>query len=47
MGSVHYLTSVFAGRTRDDLEPARGAGIASLLGLAIWTTAYAVWNWVA
>ena len=47
MGSVYYLTSVFAGRSRDDLGPARGTGIATLLGLLIWTTAFAVWNWVA
>jgi hypothetical protein len=47
MGSVLYLASVFAVSSRDDLEPARGAGIATLLGLLIWTTAFAVWNWVA
>jgi hypothetical protein len=47
MGSVYYITSVFTARSRDDLEPARGAGIAALMGLLIWTTAFAVWNWVA
>ena len=46
MGSVHYISSIFVGRTIDDLGPAGGAGIASLLGLLIWTTAFAVWNWV-
>jgi len=47
MGSVYHISRVFVTRSRDDLGPARGAGIASLLGLLIWTVAFAVWSWVA
>jgi hypothetical protein len=46
MGSVHYISSIFVGRSIDDLGPARSAGIAFALGLLIWTTAFAVWNFV-
>jgi hypothetical protein len=47
MASPIYISSLFAGRARDDLAPARGAGIASLVGLLIWAAAFAVWNWAA
>ena len=44
MGSVHYISNIFIGRLIDDWGPARSAGIASVLGLLIWATAFAVWN---
>jgi hypothetical protein len=46
MGRVYFISRLLVGRARDDLAPARGAGIASLLGLVIWAAAFAVWNWV-
>jgi hypothetical protein len=48
MNQMLHLSSirVFVDRSSDDLEPARGAGIAALMGLAFWATAFAVWNWI-
>jgi hypothetical protein len=48
MGGVYYLYGLrsFADPPRDDLGAARGAGLASLAGLATWIVVFAIWKFL-